>query len=232
MVLTVEACTRLVAWTAFVWFELYRLSGERRRKYDAEMEALGTPALQVRAWLMFWIVFAVKALTVASMFFWLEYAVDVNDYSFPWVFALVFSLIVISKLWTSAFFEHTMYLSALCIACVLAGLATAVAVIMGLSVNEGDLWAVPFALWIPVTVWYWFVAGFSFEWFRRKAGWFLWPGQHHHGHHHHGHHHHGHRRSGDEERNGGTYVVVTDTQLRGRSTIHHEPAADVAVRVK
>lgn len=203
MVLTVDGCTRLVAWTAFVWFELYRLGERRRRQYEKEMAELHMPAFQLPSWVFQWVWFVLKALIVTSMFFWMEYATDVNDYSFPWTFALTFALVVLSKLWSPLFWEYSMFMASFILACVLAALSIAIMVLMVLSTNEGDLWAVPFGLWVPVMAWYCFAALLSFEWFRLKAAWWM-------RHHHHKHHNH----HGDEEQNGGSYkAVVTDPRL-------------------
>ena len=99
MSLTVEGTTRLVAWTALVLFEVYTLSRSRRASYDKEMMALRMPAYQIPSWVFAWIWYALKGLIVTSMFFWMEYAVSVDDWTFPTVFALVFALVVLALPW-------------------------------------------------------------------------------------------------------------------------------------
>lgn len=172
MVLGVEGCTRLVAWTALVLYEVYIISASKRRAYDAEVGGLRMAAYQLPSWVFGWVWLTLKSLIVASMFFWQEYATDVTDYTFPTVFALVFALVVLSKFWPVLFFEHCWYGGALCLSLLLSGISIAAMVLMIVTSNEGNLWALPFALFVPVVAWYFFATLLTLEWARLKCGWY------------------------------------------------------------
>lgn len=172
MVLGTEQCSRLVAWTALVLFELYTLNKSKRRQYDNDMGSLRMSAFHIPSWVFGWIWMLNKSLIVASMFFWAEYAVLETDWTFPTAFSLVFALVVFSKFWTVLFFDHCAYGASLVLSLFLAALSIAAVTVMGLSSNEGVLWAVPFALFVPVTAWYFFAAVLTFEWCRLKCGWY------------------------------------------------------------
>jgi len=169
MVLTVEGCTRLVAWAALVMFEIYSLSDKKRGEYDREMMGIRMPAYQIPSWVFAWVWYSLKALIVASMYFYMEYAINVNDWTFPTVFALVFAMVVFSKFWMPLFFKQRAYGASALLALILACHAVAAMVIMVITSNEGTLWALPFALFVPVTAWYVFAALLSFEWYRLKC---------------------------------------------------------------
>jgi tryptophan-rich sensory protein len=172
MVFTVESCTRLVAWTALVMFEVFTLSRSKRNQYDKEMRNLNMVAYQIPSWVFPMVWYTLKTLIVLSMFFWAEYAVNVDDWTFPTVFALVFALIVLSKFWMPLFFDNCAYATSLGLAMVLFALSLAAMIIMIISNNEGTLWALPFALWVPVMAWYGFAVLLNFEWYRMKCGWY------------------------------------------------------------
>lgn len=172
MVLGTEQCTRLVAWAALVLFEVYQMTERKRKQYDTEMAALRMPAYQLPSWVFGWVWFTLKVLIVASAFFWTEYAVDVNDWTFPTVFAMLFALVVLSKFWTPLFFEWCMYEAALGLSIVLAGISITTMVIMIVSTNEGSLWALPLALFVPVVAWYCFAVLLNLEWVWLKRGWY------------------------------------------------------------
>jgi len=199
MALDVNACTRLVAWTAFVLFEIYQMSNSKRRQYDAEVGGIRMPVYQLPSWIFSWVWFTLKALIVTSMFFWCEYAINTNDWTYPTVFALVFALVLFSKFWTVLFFEYSMYGAALLLSMFLSALSITAMVIMVISSNEGTLWALPFALFVPVTAWYFFAMLLNFEWYRLKSGWYT--------------------RSCDDEE--GIYYVVTTTNERKAAVPHH-----------
>jgi len=60
---------------------------------------------------------------------------------------------------------------------------------MIVSTNEGTLWALPFALFVPVVAWYFFAMLLTLEWTRLKCGWYM--------------------KGGRDEEEGGVYMVVT-----------------------
>lgn len=220
MVFGVEQATRLVAWTVFVYWEFYRMGNKRVRMYDDNRQRLGRCQIPSGWFPFIWTL--LKALMIASIYFYMEYTEDVTNWSFYVVFGLFFALTLLSKVWTPLFFEYEALMSAFVLAFLLAGMSTAIVIIMGVAnYNTGTLWYVPLVLMILPAAWYIIAVMLTYMWWRST-----WPPSNgselyydmerqaphsHQSHHHHKKHHHHHNKQQQQQ----PHALVTYQSRRG-----------------
>jgi tryptophan-rich sensory protein len=193
-IFTVAHAVRLLALTVFVYWEYYVMSPSKKRAYDEMLSKQHPWYVRIPGWVFPFLWCKLKALMVASAFFFMEYSLvvppaptDEAQWPFQAAFWLFAVLTLASKAWTPLFFQWCQRTAAFWLAVVLALHAIAIQIVLCYTAyNYDGLWWIPAGLWFAPAAWYCFAALISAYW----AGMFDYYEEHHHRRHHRGHRSH------------------------------------------
>ena len=185
MIFDVNVATHLVVWMVFVFWQFYRMTNKDRRFYEKHAERMTQYAIAPESFSLIWLM--LYSLQVAFIFIFMQWTIDVAQYTFLTVYILFIVNTLLGKTWSMVFFgmrdesdETTMKANeqlAMVISFLMWASSVTILVLVGITKNIGANgvttdnfnWML-FGFYAPYVLWLTFVMLYTNAFLRARYG--------------------------------------------------------------